>query len=180
MLILGTSKLDHILPLGKPNRDVRGLDFVDEMFGFKILFVKGFDPTNVTKTTNVATNSKTLINFDPKGKKFFPICYFCDVKGRIRPRCFTMMNFVENHYMIPFQRKTHRPKVELKNKPRKVWSKKSNVNCFVAFTCLRTCTTYSWYFDSGCSKHMTGNQNILTYYKSISSGRVTFGDGVQG
>ena len=38
----------------------------------------------------------------------------------------------------------------------------------------------SWYFDSGCSRHMTGNANILTNFKSWKCGVVTFGDGMTG
>ena len=82
--------------------------------------------------------------------------------------------------MILFQRKTPRPKIELQNKQRKIWVKKSNVNCFACFTCLRTCATNSCYFDSGYFKYMTGNQSILTDYKSISIGQVTFNDRVKG
>ena len=108
-------------------------------------------------TTNVATNRKTVSNFGPKGKKFVPICYFSGVKRYIRPRYFTMINFVKNHYMISFQRKTPRPKIELKDKKRKVWVNSSNVNCFAIFIYLRTCATNLWYFDSGNSKHMIGN-----------------------
>jgi len=37
-----------------------------------------------------------------------------------------------------------------------------------------------WYFDSGCSKHMTGNQDFFEKLEFIKGGRVTFGDGGQG
>lgn len=37
-----------------------------------------------------------------------------------------------------------------------------------------------WYFDSGCSRHMTGSRQVLTTYHVISSGKVTFGDGAKG
>ena len=162
MLNSGTSKLEHILTIGKPSRDQRGLGFVGETSGSKTMFVKGFDSQNVATLVssmkiNVATNRKTVSNFDSKDKKFILICHFCGVKEHIRPRCFTMMSFVKNHSMIPFQRKTPRPKIELKNKQRKIWVKKSNINCFVSFTFLRTCATNSWYFDSGCSRHMIGS-----------------------
>ena len=38
---------------------------------------------------------------------------------------------------------------------------------------LRTCATNSWYFDSGCSRHMTGNQEILTSYRIFIKQLVT-------
>ena len=54
----------------------------------------------------------------------------------------------------------------------------SELKCFVSYTCLRTCATNAWYFDSGCSRHMTGNKDILVDYKPLSEVLVTFGDGV--
>ncbi|XP_056853712.1 uncharacterized protein LOC130503085 [Raphanus sativus] len=38
----------------------------------------------------------------------------------------------------------------------------------------------SWYFDSGCSRHMTGTADYLEKVQEITSGKVTFGDGGQG
>ena len=55
---------------------------------------------------------------------------------------------------------------------------KSEFNCLVSFTRLLTCCTNSWYFDSGCSRHMIGDNNILVDYKPLLEGLVTFGDGV--
>ena len=37
-----------------------------------------------------------------------------------------------------------------------------------------------WYFDSGCSRHMTGARKNLKDIKPLKGGRVTFGDGSQG
>ena len=59
-----------------------------------------------------------------------------------------------------------------------MWMKKSEFKCLVSFIYLRTCATNSWYFDSECSKHMTGDKDILVDYKPLSEGLVTFGDGV--
>ncbi|XP_018458062.1 uncharacterized protein LOC108828896 [Raphanus sativus] len=36
-----------------------------------------------------------------------------------------------------------------------------------------------WYFDSGCSKHMTGKLEYLEKLELIKGGKVTFGDGAQ-
>ncbi|XP_024010096.1 uncharacterized protein LOC112085206 [Eutrema salsugineum] len=35
----------------------------------------------------------------------------------------------------------------------------------------------TWYFDSGCSRHMTGTKGFLQSLKKIRGGKVTFGDG---
>ena len=69
--------------------------------------------------------------------------------------------FVHFSCEIPFQRKTPRKKIDLSNKTRKVWIKKSDLNCSTSLTCFRTCATN----DIGCSKHMTGDKTILMDHK---------------
>ncbi|GJX29726.1 retrovirus-related pol polyprotein from transposon TNT 1-94 [Tanacetum coccineum] len=39
---------------------------------------------------------------------------------------------------------------------------------------------HEWIKDSGCSKHMTGNQNLFSTYKAYSSGNVIFGSNLRG
>ena len=136
----------------------------------------------MAKTTVVTTCRKAVSQADLRVtfQRFTPTCHFCGVRGHIRPRCFTMMNFIENYYKIPFQRKTLRPKVDLNPKLKNMWVKKFNVNCLVSFSWLRACATNLWYFDSGCFRHIIGNQDILDDYKIVSEGQVTFGDGVKG
>ena len=93
------------------------------------------------------------------------------------------MNFVENHYekikfSRYFQKPTSKLKIDLGNDSKMKWVKKSELKCFVFYKCLRTCASNSWYFDSSCSRHMTGNKDILVDYKPLSEGLVTFDDGV--
>ena len=72
-------------------------------------------------------------------------------------------------------------KIDLrKNNVKKIWIKKSDLICYVAHTSLKVVSTNSWYFDSGCSKHMTGDKIFLKNYKTIDVGHVTFDDGVKG
>ena len=73
---------------------------------------------------------------------------------------------------------TPRHKIDLKNDFKMKLVKKSELKCFAPYTCLKICATNSWYFDSGCSRHMTGDKNILVDYKHLSEGLVTFGDGI--
>ena len=87
------------------------------------------------------------------------------------------MNFLENHYKKTkfsryFQKPTPRPKIDLDNDSKMEWIKKNEFKCFVSYTCLRACATNAWYFDSGCSRHMTGDKNILVDYKLLSEGLV--------
>ena len=93
------------------------------------------------------------------------------------------MNFLKNNYEKTnfsryFQKSTPRPKIDLGDKPKKMWVKKSKFKCLVSCTCLRTCATNSWYFDSGYFRHMIGDKNIFVDYKRLSEGLVTFCDGV--
>ena len=77
-------------------------------------------------------------------------------------------------------RKILRLKIDINNKPRKIWMKKSDLKCLTSFTCLKAYTTNSWYFDSGrCSRHMTGDRSLLVNYKRVFGGLVTFGDGIK-
>ncbi|KAA0036855.1 gag-pol polyprotein [Cucumis melo var. makuwa] len=38
----------------------------------------------------------------------------------------------------------------------------------------------AWYFDSGCSRHMTGNRSFFTELEECALGHATFGDGAKG
>ena len=38
----------------------------------------------------------------------------------------------------------------------------------------------SWYIDSGCSKHMTGDASKFTHISPKNSGHVTYGDNNKG
>ena len=45
---------------------------------------------------------------------------------------------------------------------------------------LRESSKEDWYFDSGCSRHMTGVDKYLEDVRPYSSSYVTFGDGAKG
>ncbi|CAL9021631.1 unnamed protein product [Prunus brigantina] len=56
--------------------------------------------------------------------------------------------------------------------------KSNDFKCFVAFTALDSCNPNKWYFDSGCSRHMTGDKRwFQTFSDKKVRGTVTFGDG---
>ena len=83
-----------------------------------------------------------------KGRKFIPVCQLCGEKDHIRPRCFTMINFLEYNYLMnyfsrSFPKNIPRPKIDLSDNPRKMWVKKNDLKFFVSFTCLRACATNS-------------------------------------
>ncbi|XP_057418198.1 uncharacterized protein LOC130712379 [Lotus japonicus] len=63
---------------------------------------------------------------------------------------------------------------------KKAWIPKGEVSCLIAHTSFRVSSSEDWYFDSGCSKHMTGNKEYLENLKEYSCKSVTFGDGAKG
>ena len=70
------------------------------------------------------------------------------------------MNRVEQPYYKP--RTVYEHKIDLKNKSvKKIWVKKSYLNCCVASTSLKTVSTNSWYFNIGYSRHMTSERKFL-------------------
>ena len=69
------------------------------------------------------------------------------------------------NYSYGKPRMTPRLKVETsENKPRTTWIMKTNDKAYVSFISLRTCITNIWYFDSGYSRHMTGDRSVLINY----------------
>ena len=74
--------------------------------------------------------------------------------------------------------KTQIPKAKVYNK--KVWRVKKNESAQIAHTSLRVSSKEDWYFDSGCSRHMTGMKNYLIDLKAYTTSYVTFGDGAKG
>ena len=49
--------------------------------------------------------------------------------------------------------------------------------CFMMKYAFKVMDTCLWYLDSGCSRHMTGNQSLFKFFESKKGGNVTFGDG---
>ena len=49
--------------------------------------------------------------------------------------------------------------------------------CYTALTALKARYSCLWYLDSGCSRHMTGNNGLFKTLFEGKIGTVTFGDG---
>jgi len=50
----------------------------------------------------------------------------------------------------------------------------------IAHTSVRASSKEDWYFDDGCSKHMTDVEKYLEDVRPYASSYVTFGDGAKG
>lgn len=137
-------------------------------------WVKYFPATHIgSVSTEVKTGDakQNATSFGALGK-FIPTCHFCHRRGHNRPKCYLLQSYlaklVENNRTALVQT-SHRE-----------WKPKPSLKFLVAHTLLAGFQTYQWYFDSGCSKHMTGNISLLINYSKGADGVVTFGDGNKG
>ena len=48
--------------------------------------------------------------------------------------------------------------------------------CFMMKSVFKVLDTYSWYLDSGYSRHRTGDRSFFKVFESKKGGNVTFGD----
>ncbi|CAM8982853.1 unnamed protein product [Rhodiola kirilowii] len=97
-------------------------------------------------------------------------CWYCYQMGHIKSRCRLLL--AEQKVME--SRVT--PRV------RQVWKPKTRKEvCFVALSSFSHMKEECWFFDSGCSTHMTGNPKFLTHIRPVMKKQfVTFGDGGKG
>ena len=49
--------------------------------------------------------------------------------------------------------------------------------CFMMKSIFKVMDTCFWYLDSGCLRHMTGEQSLFNVFESKKGGNVTFNDG---
>lgn len=57
---------------------------------------------------------------------------------------------------------------------------RSGFLCNMALVTNDSNTNEHWYFDSGCSRHMTRNDEYLVKVKKVKGGKFTFGDSGHG
>ncbi|MCI35694.1 gag-protease polyprotein, partial [Trifolium medium] len=107
-----------------------------------------------------------------KGKSQPWICHYCGRKGRIRSFCFKLYGYPKRS----LQPSTDSVVVKTK----KEWTPKDDDVSLIAHTSFRASYREDRYFDSGCSRHMTGVEKFLVDLKSYSTSFVTFGDGAKG
>src|SRR3954462_8099397 len=168
MLNNGTDMLEEILQVGKSSRDMSGIGFVSTK--------KYVQDSSRTKPEAEMSKpmSKHVTQHHEKGemKRKFQRwrCHYCGRFGHIKPFCFRL-------YGYPDQAPSYKPK-QIMPIQKQHWKPKSMA--LIAHTSLRVSAKEDWYFDSGCSRHMTGLKNLLVDIKSHSTSYVTFGDGAKG
>ncbi|KAI3462099.1 hypothetical protein Pfo_018762 [Paulownia fortunei] len=191
----GKAKLDEILSTGQVGENHQGIGYIGECSNtkmdlkLKIEFVK----ITVAKLSIFDFGKKKIFQ-KPRPKRYIAICHYCHISGHIHLKCFKLKNDLWNGKHVrtsffgqfehePNSASKHTPKIKIQltnDFPRKIWIKKYDLRCNVANISLKASTCESWYFDSGCSRHMTSNKSNLSNFQSIEKGRVTFEDGVSG
>ncbi|KAI3463689.1 hypothetical protein Pfo_020352 [Paulownia fortunei] len=158
-LDFGKKKLDEILSIGKPCRDHHGLGYTGESSTSKTIFVKETKPVQ-----SIFDKSKKFVFQKPKSKRCIPICHFCNLTGHIRPKYFRFKNILRNgmHFDSPTS-----SMLQQRSKL------KSDFKCFVANISLKACTDDTWYFDSGCSKHMTGDKGKIERLSNLKANLIS-------
>ncbi|CAM8893232.1 unnamed protein product [Rhodiola kirilowii] len=197
MLNSGSKNLNEILRSQRMESGHRGLGFIEEGSSKGTTFVKAKPVAEQNPKQKVKQNLGDKVRQHPRQKvdlsqgktiagqrrtrndhiisfsqqrKDSRTCWYCYQIGHIRPRC---------RLFLAEQRAMGH-----KNKPRmrRVWiPKASKTVCMAAFNSSCHIEKDHWFFDSGCSAHMTGNPKFLTHIRPVAKGQfVTFGDGGRG
>ncbi|GAU10383.1 hypothetical protein TSUD_419050, partial [Trifolium subterraneum] len=112
-------------------------------------------------------------------------CHYCGRKGHIRPFCYKLHGYPQEKQqtepipMIQQEWKVKSENITIKTKVDEEQTE-NQVTGLIAHTSFRASSKEDWYFDSGCSRHMTGDDRFLVDIKSYSTSYVTFGDGAKG
>ncbi|XP_058751635.1 uncharacterized protein LOC131624732, partial [Vicia villosa] len=125
---------------------------------------------HVNQTSASMSRHHEMRNWNQTKKKFQKWrCHYCGRFGHLKPFCYKL--FGHPYQIAQDNLEQHNP-----IKKQQLVAKGS---ALIAHTSLRVSTKGDWYFDSGCSKHMTGMKNLLEEIKPHSTSYVTFGDGAR-
>jgi len=127
--------------------------------------------------TNVGSVNKILLKYSQghqNGKKTTRpwTCHYCKRKGHIRPFRYKLYGYPEHH--------GHKSHESAMRTTKKEWIPKVNNVGLMGHTSKKSLSNEVWYFDSGCSRHMTGKIGYIENIRSCEKGYVTFGDGGKG
>ncbi|XP_010546473.1 PREDICTED: uncharacterized protein LOC104818552, partial [Tarenaya hassleriana] len=154
MLGNGTAKLDHLLTIGRTDSGHTGLGYTGGSKNKVGNFVSG-GKLGDEVISQVQQTPKIKIDLYPR-------------KDRRTIVSIALVSTVEQE--VP-------PTLRW----RQVWRRKDVSRCNVAYTSELKSSEQWWYFDSGCSHHMTGDVSMLsTFEENLKGGNVTFGDGRKG
>ena len=87
MLNSGSTNLDQILTTGKTAGNHMGLGYIGESSNSKTVFVPAAKVEKI-EVNQRKTGTQTGARAVTPGKKWIPVCHYCERSGHIRPRCF--------------------------------------------------------------------------------------------
>ncbi|PNX65738.1 gag-protease polyprotein, partial [Trifolium pratense] len=172
MMTKGTEAFDEMIQkqnYGKP----KPIGFEYERVGQQMKFNNATIHTPISRTFVSGGLSQHHMTH-PKSRLYNWICHHCGNKGHIRSFCYRLYGYPRRFHQgiytpAPFDAET-----------KKEWREKKKITSLIAHTSLRASSREVWYFDSGCSRHMTGVEKYLENLKSYATSFVTFEDGAKG
>jgi hypothetical protein len=176
MLNIGTTVIEEILE-SRDQRKGKGISFdYRTMNNSQQKKVEKFVPVeceyNPTAGTQMLKRSAQHHGSNSRRRPRRWVYHHCGRKGHIRPFCFKLYG-----YPKWYQQGTDDQSKAPTQQPAKEWKPKTENK---EVTALRASSRDCWYFDSGCSRHMTGVGDYLDEIKSYATSHVTFGDGAKG
>src|ERR1044072_7774297 len=95
-------------------------------------------------------------------------CYHCGQFGHIKSFSYKLHGYPKSDSQLKINPITHT------ERRKKQWVPRASFNSLIAHTSLRASAQEDWYFDSGCSRHMTGVKNLLVDITTHSTSFVIF------
>ncbi|KAK2456170.1 gag-protease polyprotein [Trifolium repens] len=178
MLGTGTKKLNEILSIRNHVNDPTGVGYgvTYNNETLESTFVPARNRSDFKMLPHPAPHQKPV----NKRKSTSLKCHYCGKYGHIKSFCYKLYGYPKKKPQPRAYHRMARTRKEWKPRTRKEWKPKHKVAAHIVHTSLRTSSKEDWYFDSGCSRHMTGEERFLEDIKSYTSRYVTFGDGVKG
>ncbi|XP_050919249.1 uncharacterized protein LOC127136771 [Lathyrus oleraceus] len=135
---------------------------------------KRFDYSHVNNKDHVFQHRARHAHHRRKGyKKYDKRRHHYGKYRHIRPNCYKLYGFPQHHTHTRFKRN------EEKVQGKKVWKPKVKGTSLISHTSLRVSSREDYYFDSGCSKHMTRERAYLEELQPYSNNYVSFGNGAK-
>ncbi|KAI5401540.1 hypothetical protein KIW84_066132 [Lathyrus oleraceus] len=173
---LESEKADHAKTISKLKTEVMFQNSkLEEMTKYVRMLSNGSDSLDKILQTGQITGDKSSIGYNNSKPES------SDTGVKPQAKLKYIQKPVMSHHMpahhqdhYQFRPKQHMPIIK------KQWVPKANVTSLIAHIPLKISAKEEWYFDSGCSRHMTGNQDLLTDLHHHTISHVTFGDGAKG
>ncbi|CAM8990908.1 unnamed protein product [Rhodiola kirilowii] len=178
MLNSGTSNLNDILRSQRMESGHRGLGFTEGSSSKGTTFVETEQVSEQLPEQMVRKHPRQKVDLSQdksrttylssNQKKDLLTCWYCYQMGHIKRQC----------RLFLAERRGHQQQ-QIQPRQKQVWiPKERQTVCMVACCSSGDTVQGSWFFDSGCSAHMTGNSEYLSHIRPVEQMRfVTFADG---